>query len=87
MVTSNTLVLVLLASRAHAYDMLLVSVLVSKVELKLSNSLSWPFSGLSNLFKRFVNFKHRKLVFAKLICLQHASHEVTKISFFYPLKI
>jgi hypothetical protein len=35
-VTSNTLVLVLLASREHAHDMLLVSVLVSEVELKLS---------------------------------------------------
>jgi hypothetical protein len=33
MVTSNTLVLVLLASRAHAHDLLLVSVLVSEVEL------------------------------------------------------
>ena len=33
-VTSNTLVLVLLASREHAHDMLLVS--VSEVELKLS---------------------------------------------------
>ena len=37
MVTSNTLALVLLASREHAHDMLLVSVLVSEVELKLSN--------------------------------------------------
>jgi hypothetical protein len=36
-VTSNTLVLVLLASREHAHDILLVSVLVSEVELKLSN--------------------------------------------------
>jgi inorganic pyrophosphatase/exopolyphosphatase len=36
-VTSNTLVLVLLASREHAHDMLLVSVLVSEVELKHSN--------------------------------------------------
>jgi hypothetical protein len=36
-VTSNTLVLVLLASREHAHDMLLVSVFVSEVELKLSN--------------------------------------------------
>jgi hypothetical protein len=36
-VTSNTLVLVLLASREHAHDMLLVSVLVLEVELKLSN--------------------------------------------------
>ena len=34
---SNTLVLVLLASREHAHDILLVSVLVSEVELKLSN--------------------------------------------------
>jgi hypothetical protein len=33
--TSNTLVIVLLASRAHAHDLLLVSVL--EVELKLSN--------------------------------------------------
>jgi hypothetical protein len=33
---SNTLVLVLLASREHAHDMLLVSVLVLEVELKLS---------------------------------------------------
>jgi hypothetical protein len=37
-VTSNTLVLVLLASREHAHDMLLVSVLASEVELKLSIS-------------------------------------------------
>jgi hypothetical protein len=36
-VTSNTLVLMFLASREHAHDLLLVSVLVSKVELKLSN--------------------------------------------------
>jgi hypothetical protein len=36
-VTSNTLVLVLFASREHVHDMLLVSVLVSEVELKLSN--------------------------------------------------
>jgi hypothetical protein len=34
--TSNTLILVLLASREHAHDILLVSVLVSEVELKLS---------------------------------------------------
>jgi hypothetical protein len=32
----QSLVLVLLASREHAHDMLLVSVLVSEVELKLS---------------------------------------------------
>ena len=37
-VTSNTLVLVLLSSREHAHGMLLVSVLVSEVELKLSNN-------------------------------------------------
>jgi hypothetical protein len=36
-VTSDTLVLVLLESREHAHGMLLVSVLVSEVELKLSN--------------------------------------------------
>jgi hypothetical protein len=36
-VTSNTLVLVLLSSRAYAHDLLLVSVLASKVEHKLSN--------------------------------------------------
>jgi hypothetical protein len=35
-----TIVLVLLARREHAYDMLLVSVLVSEVELKLSNIVS-----------------------------------------------
>ena len=39
-VTSNTLVFVLLASRAHAHDLLLVSVLVSEVELKLSTLFS-----------------------------------------------
>jgi hypothetical protein len=45
--TSNTLVLVLLASRAHAHDLLLVSVLVSEVELKLSNIGAPPIEGLS----------------------------------------
>ena len=35
-VTSDALLLVLLASRAHAHDLLLVSVLVSEVKLKLS---------------------------------------------------
>jgi hypothetical protein len=41
-VTSNTLVLVLLASRAREHDLLLVSVLVSEVEFKLSTSLLSP---------------------------------------------
>ena len=37
-VTSDTLLFVLLASRAHAHDLLLVSVLVSEVKLKVSKN-------------------------------------------------
>ena len=44
-VTSNTLVLVLLASREHAHDLLLASVLVSEVELKLSKIVKYTWNG------------------------------------------
>jgi hypothetical protein len=52
-VTSNTLVLVLLASREHAHDMLLVSVLVSEVERKLSNITVWYFFVFSHVPRRY----------------------------------
>jgi hypothetical protein len=44
-VTSNTLVLVLLASIEHAHDLLLASVLVSEVELKLSKIVKYTWNG------------------------------------------